>query len=255
MKTSGNSILITGGATGIGLSIAEYFINNGNEVLICGRRENKLQEARQKLPRLQTKVCNVSVEKERESLYNWVNENFNSVNILVNNAGIQRTVDFKNGVKDFPDGKTEIEVNLVAPVHLSALFIPLLMKQKVAAIINISSSLAFMTMPHIPIYCVTKAGMHTFSVALRQQLNDTSIKVFEIVPPMVDTELYKGRKEKGNIPFKGIQPSQLIKPVSEAIENNEYEIVIGEAIRSVSKGKEYLEQILQHHKPVEKLIN
>ncbi len=249
MKTEGNTVLITGGATGIGLSLTESFINKGNEVIICGRREDKLQEAKSRFPQLHIRACDVSDERERDSLYNWVKDNFSGINILVNNAGIQKSINFKNGALDFPGSQSEIATNLVAPVHLSALFIPLLMKQHHAAVINISSSLGFMPMPHIPVYCVTKAAIHALSLALRQQLRDTAVRIFEIVPPLVDTDLAKGRKDD-NLSFKGISPSQLSKPILDALENDEYEIVVGEAIRAVTKGKEHLEQMLLHHKPV-----
>jgi len=251
MNLKGNTILITGGATGIGLSLAESFISLDNVVLICGRRESKLQEAKNRFPRLHFKVCDVSSEKERESLFNWVKDNFGNINILVNNAGIQKTINFKNGNQDFLGSDSEIETNLIAPVHLSALFIPLLMKQQDAAVINISSSLAFMPVPHIPVYCVTKAAIHAFSLVLRQQLKDTPVKVFELVLPLVDTDLDKGSRDKRELSFRGIQPDLLVKPVLNALKNNEYEIVIGEAVRLVTKGKEHLEEMLQHHKMIQ----
>ena len=248
MNTQGNTVLITGGATGIGLSLAEYFIDSGNDVLICGRRENKLQEAKSKFPQLHIRVCDVSREKERESLYSWVKDNFGNINMLVNNAGIQKMIDFKNGTRDLSGGQNEIETNLVAPVHLSALFIPLFMKQKDAAIINISSSLGFTPMPHIPLYCVSKAAIHAFSMVLREQLKDTSVRVFEIVAPLVDTDLDQGSREKRKVSFRGIPPSKLARPILDAIANDEYEIVVGEAVRLVNEGKKHLELMLQHHK-------
>ena len=143
MKINGNTVLITGGATGIGFSLARAFLENDNEVIICGRRESKLQEARAGLPGLQAKVCDVSRAEERRALFDWVKTRFENVNVLVNNAGIQKMIDFRKGEEDFADGESEIETNLVAPVHLASLFVPLFM-QKDAAIVNISSSLAFM---------------------------------------------------------------------------------------------------------------
>lgn len=95
MKISGNTILITGGATGIGFSLTEEFVKAGNEVIICGRREDKLKEAKEKLPQIQTKVCDLSKESERKKLYEWITSNFKNINVLVNNAGIQRVIDFK----------------------------------------------------------------------------------------------------------------------------------------------------------------
>jgi uncharacterized oxidoreductase len=95
MKTNGNTILITGGATGIGFSLAEAFVKAGNDVIICGRRENKLEEAKEKLPQINIRKCDLSQEKERQMLYEWTSSNFKNLNILVNNAGIQRMIDLK----------------------------------------------------------------------------------------------------------------------------------------------------------------
>jgi len=127
MKIKDNTILITGGATGIGFSLAKALVNAGNKVIICGRRESKLKEARDKLPQIQVRVCDMSKEKERESLFKWVEANFKDLNVLINNAGIQRMVNLKKGTKDLFSGENEIETNLVAPIHLSAYFIPFLL--------------------------------------------------------------------------------------------------------------------------------
>jgi uncharacterized oxidoreductase len=130
MKIKDNTILITGGATGIGFSLAKALVNAGNKVIICGRRESKLKEARDKLPQIQVRVCDMSKEKERESLFKWVEANFKDLNVLINNAGIQRMVNLKKGTKDLFSGENEIETNLVAPIHLSAYFIPFLLKKR-----------------------------------------------------------------------------------------------------------------------------
>ena len=229
MKTKGNIILITGGATGIGFSLAEVFINAGNEVIICGRRENKLKEAKNKLPQIHTKVCDLSQEKERESLYKWVNSHFKNLNILINNAGIQRMVNLRKGTRDLFNGEDEIEINLTAPINLSAYFIPLFLKQKESAIINISSGLGFVPIAAMPVYCATKSAIHSFSLSLRHQLRDTSIKVFEIIPPIVDTELDKGARGERGQEDGGIPPFKVAQATLKALKNDEYEIAIGMA--------------------------
>jgi uncharacterized oxidoreductase len=229
MKTTGNTILITGGATGIGFSLAEVFVNAGNEVIICGRRENKLKEAKHKLPQIHTKVCDLSQEKERESLYKWVNSHFKNLNILINNAGIQRMVNLRKGTRDLFNGEDEIEINLTAPINLSAYFIPSFLKQKEAAIINISSGLGFVPIAAMPVYCATKSAIHSFSLSLRHQLRDTSIKVFEIIPPIVDTELDKGARGERGQEDRGIPPLKVAQATLKALENDEYEIAIGMA--------------------------
>jgi uncharacterized oxidoreductase len=229
MKLSGNTILITGGATGIGLALAVEFLKAGNEVIVCARTEDHLKNAKEKYPGLHIKKCDVSKDAEREALYHWVVSNFKDLNILVNNAGIQRMIDLKKGTEDLlkhraEDGEDEIEVNFRAPVYLSALFTPHLMKKEESAIINVSSGLAFYPMAPLPVYCATKAAVHAFSLTLRQQLEGTSVKVFELIPPMVDTDLDKGaRKARGQTYF-GITVAELVAPAMKAFEMDEYEI-------------------------------
>lgn len=190
MKLSGNTVVITGGATGIGFGMAESFLKRGNTVIICGRRESKLLEAQKKLPGLHIKVCDVSSSADREDLVKWLAEYFSDVNVLVNNAGIQRDIDFTKGIEDLVNGGDEIKINLEGPVYLSALMIPLLKGKKEAAIVNVSSGIAFRLSDTMPMYATTKAALHAFSLVLRKQLSKIGIKVFEIIPPMIlDTEL------------------------------------------------------------------
>jgi uncharacterized oxidoreductase len=229
MHTSGNTILITGGATGIGLALAEAFLRKENEVIICGRREAKLTEAKNKFPRLHTRRCDVAVAEGRKSLSDWAVDNFRSLNILINNVGIQKEIDFKKGTTDLLSGENEIEVNLQAPVHLSALFIPHLMKRREAAIVNISSGLGFVPLSIMPVYCATKAALHSFSLSLRHQLRNTSIKVFEIIPPTTDTELDRGARDKRSQADRGIKPEVVAGAAIEALDRDDYETAVGQA--------------------------
>jgi uncharacterized oxidoreductase len=245
MHTSGNTILITGGATGIGFTLADALLRKGNEVLICGRREDKLAEAKKKLPKLHTIRCDVANAEDRKRLLDWVVTNFGSLNILVNNAGIQREIDFKKGTVDLMSGENEIEINLQAPVHLSALFIPHLMKQKESAIVNISSGLAFVPIAIMPVYCATKAAIHSFSLSLRHQLKDTSIKVFEIIPPTTDTELDKGARDKRGQADKGVKPEVVAASAIEAMEKDNFEVAIGQAQFLMDSSRKDPERIFQ----------
>jgi len=246
MKITGNTILITGGATGIGFSLARALVSAGNKVIICGRRKSKLREVKNRLPQIHTMACDVSKKEERESLYKWVENNFKDLNILINNAGIQRMLNLKKGTEDLFGGENEIETNFTAPIHLCAYFIPLLLKQKNAAIINVSSGLGFVPIAAMPIYCATKAGIHSFTVSLRHQLRDTTVKVFEIVPPAVDTELGKGTTEEGGQEYRGISPSEVAKATLKSLENDEFEIVIGEAKDLVMGARTNPEQAFQN---------
>lgn len=246
MKTNGNTVLITGGATGIGFSLAEAFVNACNEVIICGRREDKLEDAKRKVPQLHTRQCDLSKEEERKSLYEWVKSNFKDINILVNNAGIQRMIDLKKGTQDLFDGEDEIEINFKAYVHMSAHFIPLFSEKKEAAIINISSGLGFIPLAIAPVYCATKAAIHSFTMSLRHQLRNTSIKVFEIIPPTVNTELDKGARERRGQADRGIPPEDVAKATMKALENDEYEIGVGQAQNLMMAAKSNPEQFFQN---------
>jgi len=245
MKTNGNTILITGGATGIGFALAEAFAKAGNKVLICGRRRAKLEEAREKLTRIQVRQCDLSQKEDRESFCNWVKDNYKDLNILVNNAGIQRAIDIRKGTAELLRGEDEVQVNLFAPIHLSAYFAPLLLEKKEAAIINVSSGLGFVPIAAMPVYCATKAGIHMFSVSLRHQLKGTSVKVFEIVPPAVDTELGKGTTGDSEQEYRGIAPSEVAVATMKSLKNNEYEIVVGEAKSLVEGSKKAFEKTFQ----------
>lgn len=237
MKTSNNIILITGGATGIGFCLAEEFVKAGNEVIICGRREEKLKEAKYKLPHIHTRVCDISDPKDRESLYNWVTTNFKNINILVNNAGIQRMLDLKNGIKELTKAENEIETNLASTIYLSAYFIPLFMQRDESAIINITSGLGFVPIAIMPVYCATKAALHSFSVSLRHQLKTTSVRVFEIIPPTVDTELDKGTRAQRNTTYRGIPPSEIASSTMKALANDEFEHAVGQAKNLVAASR------------------
>jgi len=198
MKLSGNTVLITGGSSGIGYAMAEAFLKAGSTVIICARGEQRLAEAQARHPDLHARACDITDDRARRELAAVVTDRFPALSILVNNAGVQRDIDLTNGVDEFLAGENEIRVNLEAPIILSALLIPLLAKNPQPALINISSGLGFVPMAAMPVYCASKAGMHAFTMAMRVQLARLGMKVFEIVPPMVDTDLNaEGRARRG----------------------------------------------------------
>jgi len=185
MKLKGNKILITGGASGIGLGLTEKFINKKNTVIICGRRGETLNEVATKFPSVITKVCDLSLEVERIELFNWINENHSDLNVLINNAGIQNWMNISD--KNFYEKATgEITTNVLAPIHLTALFLQL---PSLDTIMNVSSGLAFTQFSKIPVYCATKAFLHSFTMSLRYQLKNRSVEVIEIIPPALNTDL------------------------------------------------------------------
>lgn len=185
MKIINKKILVTGGASGIGFALAERFVQDGNTVIICGRRESALHEAKTKIPSLITKACDLANELERESLYKWVAENHKDLNILVNNAGIQNWMSIADP-DFFRKAKEEIAINIEAPVHLSVLFQNL---ESLTVIMNVTSGLSFVPLTKTPVYSGTKAFFHSFTLSLRHLLKAKNIEVIEIIPPALNTDL------------------------------------------------------------------
>ena len=229
MQTTGNTILITGGSSGIGLAMAELLLKAGNEVIICGRLQSKLEEAKQKVPKLQTYVCDVSLKAERDGLYQWATSKMPNVNMLINNAGIQRETDFRSGAPELTDGESEIDTNFTGTVHLSALFLAHFLKAKTeCAIVNVTSGLAFIPLKVVPAYCATKAALHSFSMSLGSQLAETNVRVFEVIPPIVQTDLHRAEtsQKQGR---KGISADKVAQATAKALRKDNYEITIGRA--------------------------
>jgi uncharacterized oxidoreductase len=188
MKMTGNTILVTGGSSGIGLGLAERLLAAGNEVVVCARREAPLAELKARLPALHTFVADTGTAKDRVALFARVLAEFPKLNVLVNNAGIQRRVPITED-EPWEDTAQEIAINLEAPIHLSRLFIPHLAKQANAVIANVSSGLAFVPIAAMPVYCATKAALHSFTLSLRHSVAPKGIAVVEIIPPAVRTNL------------------------------------------------------------------
>jgi uncharacterized oxidoreductase len=189
MNLNGNTILVTGGASGIGFALAKRFADAGSEVIICGRREEQLKEAKKLCPALYALRCDVSLESERRELVERMAKDFPALNVLVNNAGIQNRVPPLRENQDWSKYRQEIAINLEAPMHLSMLFLSQLLSRPKAAVINVSSGLAFSPLAFMPSYCATKAAIHSFTLSLRYQLRETSVEVIEVIPPAVKTDL------------------------------------------------------------------
>lgn len=240
MKLNGHTILITGAGSGIGRAFAEAFHRLGNKVIICGRREDRLKELQRKCPGMVIRVCDVSSPGQRMELALWATHNFPALNVLMNNAGVQYAFNLKEKT-DIKKVHDEIETNLVAPIHLSSLFAQHLTTKAEAAIINISSGLAFVPLAFMPVYCASKAGLHSFTLSLRHQLKETSVKVFEIAPPAVDTELGHDRRANKSESHGGIPVDDFLAQAMMAIENDEYEAAIAGAKMLKEKGQSAFE--------------
>jgi uncharacterized oxidoreductase len=229
MRLEGNTILITGGTSGIGLETAKQLIQRGNTVVVTGRDKAKLDRARAQLPRLQTLQSDVSRVEDIESLYARVASDFPTLNILVNNAGVMRAINLHRDQPSLDELTTEIDINFKGPVRMARRFLPHLKKQPSAAIVNVSSGLAFVPWPISPVYSATKAAMHSFSISLRAQLGNTSVKVFELLPPVTQTDML-GEFDPSD--FKGVsimKLDEMVRRCLEGIEKDHLEITPGQS--------------------------
>jgi len=185
MNSSNNKILITGGASGIGLGLTERFIQENNTVIICGRREAALNEVVARFPSVITRVCDLSIADERQALYQWIQDEHSDLTVLVNNAGIQQWMSVADD-DFFERAQKEIQVNIEAPIHLASLFIKL---PALTSIINVTSGLAFVPLTKVPVYSATKAFFHSFTLSLRALVKPRGIEVIELIPPALNTDL------------------------------------------------------------------
>lgn len=223
MKITGNTVLITGGASGIGLSLAKILLENLNTVIVCGRNTNKLAQVKQQYPDIHPIQCDVSSPLDVTHLYEHIASHFPLFNILVNNAGIQHQYDFLKDEKALQKINEEIDINFTAVARLTRIVLPNLVKAPEAAIVNVSSFLGIVPKRSAPIYCATKAALHAFSQSLRYQLQETPVRVFEIITPLVDTEMTRGREDNAG----KMSPDILAREVIRNIEKDHYEMTPG----------------------------
>lgn len=188
MDLSGHTILLTGGSSGIGLALAHRFVAAGNVVIVTGRRQAPLDEVRRALPSVSTLVSDSGHAADRARLAAEVTARFPALDVVINNAGIQRAVDLLHA-EPWERMRQEIAVNLEGPMHLTSLLLPHLLGRPWAALINVSSGLAFVPAAGVPVYCATKAALHSYTLSLRHQLRRTPVEVIEIIPPAVHSNL------------------------------------------------------------------
>jgi uncharacterized oxidoreductase len=189
MKTNGNTILITGGGSGIGRAFAEAFHKLGNEVIIAGRRKQALDEATTANPGLETAVLDIENPAAIKSFAANITKRFPKLNVVVHSAGIMRAENLLGEEADLITVESTIATNLLGPMRLNAALLQHLLKQRDGAVLTITSGLAFLPMAITPTYCATKAAIHSYSQSLRYQLRSTKLQVIEIIPPYVRTGL------------------------------------------------------------------
>jgi uncharacterized oxidoreductase len=201
MHLSGNTILITGGGSGIGRGLAEQLHALGNQVVIAGRRQTALDETVAANPGIKSLPFDILDASAIRSFAPRVVSAFPSLNVLINNAGIMRREKFLAQQPDLEDAEAIVATNLLGPMRLTAALLPHLRQQPHAAIMNVSSGLAFLPMAATPTYCATKAAIHSYTLSLRYQLRGTSIEVLELIPPFVATHLLDGANNPHAMPL------------------------------------------------------
>lgn len=225
MKMSNNTILITGGTSGIGYALAAQFLQRGNTVLITGRSEERLATARQSLPGVHTYVSDVSDPEAIRKLYSEVTRAFRDLNVLINNAGIGLKRNLNDTMGELEDLDKEIRTNLIGPIQMIKQFLSQLKHQKAAAIVNVSSGLAFVPVAVKPIYCATKAALHSYTQSLRVQLRNSPVEVIELAPPAVKTNFNKGQEELNS--SSAMDVNEFAKAAMRGLKRGKQEILPG----------------------------
>jgi len=189
MDLKNSTILITGGTSGIGLELVKQLTGQGSTIIITGRKKGALNDTKKRFPKIHVFQSDVSDPRDIERLYEEVTHQFPDLNMIVNNAGEMRLLDVQDFGKNLENMTREIDINLTGTIRMVHQFLPHLIKKQTAAIVNVSSAIAFMPYSTAPVYSASKAGVHAYTQALRLQLDKTSVKVFELLPPGVNTNL------------------------------------------------------------------
>jgi uncharacterized oxidoreductase len=223
MKLTGNTILITGGSSGIGLALAKTFYQLDNKVIIVARDIDKLNAIQKQFPEIDIFQSDLTKQTDIDGLTVFVENNHPNLNILFNNAAIQYNYDFLAEQNLVNKIDYEVSANLTSTIKLCGLLLPVLLKNENAAIVNVSSGLAISPKKSAPVYCATKAAIHNFTKAFRYQMEATNIKVFEIVPPIVETPMTEGRGKNK------ITAEQLVEEFINDFKNDRVESYIGKS--------------------------
>ena len=221
MKLTGHHVLITGGASGIGLALAREFQNRGNKVTICGRNEEKLRGAALELPGLKTLQWDITSKESLEFLTNKLSRPPENISILINNAAIGDAYCLRREPQAALKLENELQTNLIAPIKLTGKLLPSLLSQSESAIVNITSGFALWPCPTVPGYSIAKNGLRAYTRVLRQQLTGTGVHVCEVLPPVVDTPLV------GKLKVMKMSPEKVAKATLRGIEKQQTEIVLG----------------------------
>lgn len=238
MRLQGNKIIITGATAGIGEALLMKFLELDNTIIAVGRNKEKLDALSDINERIIPFCCDISKQADLDSLVVFIEQNHKDTNILINNAGIQFNYSFDEEQQPLGKIEQEINTNFIAPVKLISLLLPTLNMNPNAAIVNVSSGLGLVPKKQAPVYCGTKAAVHIFTKSLRYQL--PNVKVFEIIPPLVDTGMTAGRG-RGKI-----SPEQLATEFIKAFEKDRFEVNIGKVrlLKIINRISPFLAEII-----------
>jgi uncharacterized oxidoreductase len=189
MELNNSTVLVTGGTSGLGLELVKQLTQQGANIIITGRKLEALHKAQKQFPGVHIFQSDVSDPNSIRQLYDDVTSRFRDLNIIINNAGEMRLLDVQDDSNSLENMTREIDINLSGSIQMVHQFLPHLLTQKAAAIVNVSSGIAFMPYSVAPVYSASKAGLRAYTQALRLQLKGTSVKVFEMIPPGVNTNL------------------------------------------------------------------
>ena len=201
MNPTGNTILITGGGSGIGRGLAVALHKLGNQVVIAGRRKESLTQTTAANPGMKALILDIESIPSIHFLASQALGQFPTLNVLINNAGIMRTEKLADQQHDLEDAEAIVATNLLGPIRLTAALMPHLRKQPRSTIINVSSGLAFVPLALTPTYCATKAAIHSYTESLRYQMKGTTTEVLELIPPYVATHLMNGASDPRAMPL------------------------------------------------------
>lgn len=223
MKISGNTVLITGGGSGIGLALAGAMLAHGNTVVIAGRDPEKLAAAAERYPALHTFRTDITREEDLQQLVKHLREHFPRLNMLVNNAGAACITDIRTDAAAYDKMQLEAATNYLAPVRLTQLLLAELERNKPSAIINITTIAVQLPISIMPGYSASKAALSSFTRSLRLQLAEPAIRVFEVLPPPVDTDMVKmfhiGKLDPARLAeamLTGLAKDRLVMPIGTA---------------------------------------
>jgi uncharacterized oxidoreductase len=223
MELTGHTILITGGSAGIGLAFALKFLELGNEVIVTGRRQAKLDEVKALHPRLHTVQSDVSDPAAVAALTAEIKRRFPKLDMLMNNAGVFVMRNLTAPASDPAELTSEVETNISGMIRMTSALVDLLATNK-GTIINVSSALAFVPLTAAPIYSATKAAIHSYTNSLRFQLHDLGVRVVELIPPLVKTEMVAAMPDGD---FKVITTDELVSTTIKALKGRALEIRVG----------------------------